>query len=205
MLNSKGRDLFVMLLISANENNQLKKHYIFFDIAKGIGIILVVIGHCIPDATAPGGISLPFFKAFHDIIYSFHMPLFFFIAGYFTGDNTGTIMNSYDKVKRLRKRVIRLIIPYFVVGLFYAPVKIVLSQFANKPYNINDFWKILIGINPMGELWFLYSLFIITLIALLLNNKISKLGLAIMLIINIYAPILPIVTGRKLQVEVEQT
>lgn len=195
MFNSKGRILFAMSLISANENNQVKNHYIFFDIAKGIGIILVVIGHCIPDATAQGGISSPFFKALHDIIYSFHMPLFFFIAGYFTGDNTGTIMNLCDKAERLRKRVNRLIIPYFVVGLCYAPGKIVLSQFANKPYKISDFWKILIGTNPMGELWFLYSLFIITLIALLLNNRISKLGLVIMLIINLYAPLLPIVTG----------
>lgn len=40
------------------------------DIAKGIGIILVVVGHCIKCNTYPG-----------IFIYAFHMPLFFLISG----------------------------------------------------------------------------------------------------------------------------
>lgn len=40
-----------------------------FSIVKGIGIILMVIGH----ASSP----------FHDFIYLFHMPLFFMISGFF--------------------------------------------------------------------------------------------------------------------------
>lgn len=40
------------------------------DIAKGLGIILVVIGHFMSMASYPG-----------KVIYSFHMPLFFFISG----------------------------------------------------------------------------------------------------------------------------
>lgn len=60
-----------------------EKRDIFFDIAKGIGIILVVIGHCIPDAST-GNISDTFLKSIFRIIYSFHMPLFFFVAGIFT-------------------------------------------------------------------------------------------------------------------------
>lgn len=34
----------------------------YIDIAKGIGIILVVIGHCIPDASSLTGISNPYFN-----------------------------------------------------------------------------------------------------------------------------------------------
>ena len=47
-------------------------------IAKGIAIILVVIGHCIPDATSNTGISVSAYRWLHSVIYSFHMPLFFF-------------------------------------------------------------------------------------------------------------------------------
>lgn len=49
----------------------------YLDIAKGIGILLVVIGHCIPDASTPNGVSIISYKILFDLIYSFHMPLFF--------------------------------------------------------------------------------------------------------------------------------
>ena len=42
-----------------------------FDIMKGLGIICMILGH-IPI----GGIT-------QQVIYSFHMPMFFFISGYF--------------------------------------------------------------------------------------------------------------------------
>lgn len=50
---------------------------ITFDIAKGIGIVLVVIGHYIPD-NAPS-----WYIGFVSFVYHFHMPLFFMIAGFF--------------------------------------------------------------------------------------------------------------------------
>ena len=43
------------------------------DIAKGIGILLVIVGHT-------GG--LPAHSTVHHFIYSFHMPLFMFASGF---------------------------------------------------------------------------------------------------------------------------
>ena len=57
------------------------KRLTYVDIAKGIGIFLVVVGHCIPDATSSTGISIGFYRWLHDVIYSFHMPLFSFCQG----------------------------------------------------------------------------------------------------------------------------
>ncbi|HFC54058.1 MAG TPA: hypothetical protein ENJ43_06455, partial [Gammaproteobacteria bacterium] len=58
---------------------KLSNKHIFFGwvmIAKGIGIVLVVIGHFhLPDSP----------EAWHDIrriIYLFHMPLFFILSGF---------------------------------------------------------------------------------------------------------------------------
>lgn len=48
-----------------------KRRDVTFDIAKGIGIILVVIGHYIP-AGAP-----EWYELFIRFFYHFHMPLFF--------------------------------------------------------------------------------------------------------------------------------
>lgn len=46
------------------------------DIAKAICIVLVVIGHYSPEC------SPLWYTMTHDIIYSFHMPLFMFASGY---------------------------------------------------------------------------------------------------------------------------
>lgn len=48
-----------------------KKRLEYIDIARGIGIVLVVLGHCL--SQLDGGLRT--------FIYSFHMPLFFALAG----------------------------------------------------------------------------------------------------------------------------
>jgi fucose 4-O-acetylase-like acetyltransferase len=50
------------------------KRVAYIDIAKGIGIILVVMGH------NDFALISPFA---HKLIYSFHMPMFFFMSGMF--------------------------------------------------------------------------------------------------------------------------
>ena len=48
------------------------KRLAHIDLLKGIGIILVLLGH------------LPINGIMHMLIYSFHMPLFFFCSGFFS-------------------------------------------------------------------------------------------------------------------------
>lgn len=72
------------------------------------------------------------------------------------------------------------------------PVKIFLSSYANKPYHISDFGKILFGVNPDGELWFLYVLFVITIaVSLIAKNTIGKKGLVISFLIFVLGIINP--------------
>jgi fucose 4-O-acetylase-like acetyltransferase len=70
------------------------------DIMKGIGIISVVLGHC--------GLLPP--KIIH-FIYSFHMPLFFIIAGYFYKER--------GVVASLQKDAKRLLFPYVVFATIF--------------------------------------------------------------------------------------
>ena len=101
-----------------------------------------------------------------------------------------------DTDETVNKKAKRLIVPYVFVGLCYAPLKLLLSQFANKPYNIHDLWKMLIGINPDGELWFLYALFVISVIAIIVEGVNSKIILLISLIVTLNNSFLIIVTNH---------
>ena len=88
----------------------------------------------------------------------------------------------------IQSRAVRLLVPYIIVGLCYAPFKILLSNFANKPYEISSIWQIIIGINPDGELWFLYALFVITMIAAIFSFRVSLLGLLVAIMLLIWNP-----------------
>ncbi len=76
-------------------------------IAKGIGIILVVVGHFIP-ASSPG-----YWLSFRQFIYSFHMPLFFLLSGYLY--NPGK--HSYTNL--LKNKTKRLLYPFVTVAGFF--------------------------------------------------------------------------------------
>lgn len=83
-----------------------KKHMLWLDMAKGFAIACVVLGHCLSDTTA-----------LHDWIYSFHMPLFFALAGF--------TMRAKPRLEVLKSSFRRLLIPYFIVCgilLFFAVV-----------------------------------------------------------------------------------
>ena len=54
---------------------------LWVDAARGIGMMLVVLGHAISDTTMDN----PLLSRLFYFIYSFHMPLFFFISGYCGG------------------------------------------------------------------------------------------------------------------------
>lgn len=108
------------------------------DIAKGIGIILVVVGHCINAYTIPG-----------IFIYAFHMPLFFFISG---------ICFNGEKNKRflpfMYKRFLQLIIPAVLFSAIIISVSFFLLD--KDIYLSNISW-----IGFPHAIWFLGILFIV--------------------------------------------
>lgn len=74
-----------------------KKIYLFIDVAKGIGIIAVMLGHIY------GG-------ELSKVMYMFHMPLFFIIGGFL-------FRKKEDKKQFLIDKAVQLMLPY-VVFLF---------------------------------------------------------------------------------------
>ena len=126
------------------------------DIAKGIGIILVIIGH----ANCP---NLP-----HGIIYSFHMPLFFFLSRLFISRQCENNFHIY-----LKKNFKSLLLPYFYFNIISIAFYYTMSIMFHKELLIGNVQDNLIGIfvgmrfgSPYHHvLWFLPCLFFAKMLA----------------------------------------
>lgn len=143
------------------------------NVAKGIGIILVVIGH------ASTNINLLNF------IYLFHMPLFFFISGYFYKDE-----HTKAPWEFFKKRVMGLYVPFIkfellalVLHNIFLKWNIYTQQMTNG-YSIRDMITVAQQIVSFQHtqimtftFWFLPSLFFASMIFIAINitaNKLTK-------------------------------
>lgn len=153
----------------------------FFSTAKGIGIILMAMGHC----GAPGLLG--------KLIYQFHMPLFFFCSGYFLKD----IINKDTLFLIYKKRFKGIYVKFFCWSIlflslhnafFHLNIYNDIVLFRGQPsylYNTSDFLykasKIILSMNEHEQLvrsfWFLKQLFLSSIIVptlLYLTNKTTK-------------------------------
>lgn len=149
-------------------------------IAKAIGIIMVVVGHC---SITP--------MLLRDFIYLFHVPLFFFLSGYL-------LKNEYlDKVQVFVKRKITgLYFPYQKYAIIFillhnvffridiygnvydynGQYQHIYSSFYDYGYNILRALFMCTNEQLLGGLWFLRTLFIASIIGVLLMSYIRSIN-----------------------------
>ena len=130
-----------------------KERNISLDIAKGIGIILIVFGHIRNSDSNPVLLNAISF------VYYFHVTLFFFISGYFSSPN-----RSFSEY--VRKKVKQLLIPYLWANLILYIVESFVHLLIIRDGIVNTgfvyFLRTLLGIEPVnlaGPTWFMMSLF----------------------------------------------
>lgn len=141
-------------------------HYDWVDAAKGLGIVFVVLGHAIAD-TMP---NVPVFEKIFQIVYSFHMPLFFFLSG-FCGIKALQKRQLHEKEAYILERFKRLMIPYFFVGICYIPIKLFMADYVTKKIDIQHIvMGFLCGDNPNSQLWTLYVLFLDAVFLCVMSN-----------------------------------
>ena len=133
-----------------------------FDILKGIAIFMVIMGHvltmCIRDID-----NAVLFKFVEKI----HMPIFFFISGYFTYK---VLENGELVMPKLIVRVKQLLIPFFVMStlwIYYFPHSGLQSPFVST-------WEGLYTNIGKNGYWFTLCLFEIIVIYSLMINLFSK-------------------------------
>lgn len=142
--------------------------------AQLIGCLLVVLGHSIPlNWNVPNLIyNIDVF------IYTFHMPLFFFISG-FLFEKTNSV-NRYNYVSYVKKRSAKLMLPYVVLTLIgFVPKTLMVKFFDDESsFSIKYFIECFLipRQNVWGHFWFLPTLLIISTFAFLFSKlKASRL------------------------------
>ncbi len=162
-----------------------KRYYTEINIARGIALLFVILGH-----SFPGGESV-INKIVYNVCYSFHMGLFFILSGFVAANKL--ISGNYKITQQLKNKTIRLLVPYFIFSAVTLILKIFTEKFANNPFYLKDSWKILLGENPNGGLWFLWTLFMISAIYLffgkLKHNLVYFAGFSVIAYIaNLFLP-----------------
>ncbi|MBP3690646.1 MAG: acyltransferase family protein [Schwartzia sp.] len=113
------------------------------DLVKAVTIFLVILGHTTPNGATP---------LYRRILYSFHMPLFFFLAGLSIRPEPITGREGWQSF--LRKNTLALVVPYLIWGLIYAPF-----SFDRFPQLFYASWRTLTAMGTLTSLWYLPALF----------------------------------------------
>ncbi len=147
------------------ELRKQKIDYITF--IQSLAVTLVVIGHSFPKEILTD--SLPAWAAcIRSLIYSFHMPLFFVLAGFlfvYSFEKKG--LGSFKEF--FIKKFNRLIIPYIAVGsVAYCLKTFIFNSFAYRPSTPSALFYLKSMLYPLSNpniyLWFLPTIFIVFLI-----------------------------------------
>jgi fucose 4-O-acetylase-like acetyltransferase len=117
----------------------LKERDYYFDNARSILIFFVIFGHCLEYFILTD--YYPLAETFYWWIYTFHMPAFIFISGYFA--------KNYQKKGYFHALFYKTLVPGWIFSLVYG----VLNQHIHSWQALNP----LIGANWIS--WFMFSLF----------------------------------------------
>ncbi|ELK2034093.1 acyltransferase [Vibrio vulnificus] len=150
------------------------------DYAKAIGIILVVFGH-VNRGIYDAGFGLP--ESIHSVvdsvIYSFHMPLFFFLSGLFC-------MESFRKrggTGVLKAKIDTLIYPYLLWSLLQGSIEVGLSNYTNGSTSFSDLIQILWA--PRAQFWFLYVLFAIFCVMAVYFSMVKRRQVELLFVLSV--------------------
>jgi fucose 4-O-acetylase-like acetyltransferase len=155
--------------MSIKLNNRIQ----FIDVAKGLGIIMVVIGHISNNKLITG------------IIYQFHMPLFFFVSGYLFIIKENERNNFYSKLKQLGiPYVIFLFIISIVQFYHFFLIEHTLLSFKNIFFFIT---RAILGGRWLAAhatvFWFVSVLFLVTILMNYILLRISSLKIKIVMFV----------------------
>ncbi|MDO4796893.1 MAG: acyltransferase family protein [Coriobacteriales bacterium] len=132
------------------------------DIAKAITIFLVIVGHTTSNTDT---------IMYRRVLYAFHMPLFFFLAGMSTKPKPVHGLAGYRTF--LKKNILALVVPFVVWGLVYAPF-----SFSNFSYLFYASWAALGKMGTLTSLWYLSAFFVARIIVQLIISVLDGFGMS---------------------------
>lgn len=133
--------------------------------ARGIGIVLVVYGHCLRGLADAGVVDRsPVVMLSDYMIYTFHMPLFFAISGFLfraEGVSAGRMW-----IARLKA----IAYPYLLWSVVQGSIQLLLARSGAVNTPLDPARLLQIGWNPISPFWFLYALFLAGIFAFYLRK-----------------------------------
>ncbi len=158
----------------------------WIDYAKGLGIILVVYAHLLSSGFN-AGLSIPekFFLLSDSTVYSFHMPLFFFLAGLFVRQSLLKRGSWKFFVSKLRF----IAYPYLLWSFLQGTVELIFSKQSHRGITVADLFTI--PYLPLAQFWFLYAIFLMYAVYALLSylGKFAPVILLVLAWILFFNPI----------------
>lgn len=141
----------------------MKRRIEWIDIARGIAILFVIIGHSLGNYMS---------SYFANLIYVFHMPIFFVLSGY--------LYHKKSKGKFLQSSYFNLIVPYIgtvVVAFLLLTLYMIHNNSIIAPSRVHSYYALLVSalygvgsdatvpfthyhIIAIGAIWFLLAFFI---------------------------------------------
>ncbi|AVK62251.1 acetyltransferase [Lactobacillus sp. CBA3605] len=140
----------------------MKSRIQWIDIARGIAILAVIVGHTLGPYT--GGFL-------GSLIFAFHMPIFFILSGY--------LYHQRPLQRELKNGSLNLLVPYAITSILVLLISIVALQLPANPLIMGYFTSTKAGVvsilygagsavfapwqltvQPLGALWFLLSMFV---------------------------------------------
>ena len=169
-----------------SEENYVKRNETI-DVAKGIGIFLMVLGH------------MHINEQLNLFIYSFHMPLFYIISGFLYKNSGG-----YYWIKKKAKS---LLVPYFCFGIVYILISFVLSAGdleILKRNAIGLFYESTNNLPIESALWFLTSMFFLLIIVSILEKiDFNSIKLVLIVFLTVVGSLFPNVMGFRLPMSID--
>lgn len=153
---------------------------IALDIAKAICIILVVMGHYVPDN------SPAWYVLVHDVIYTFHMPLFMFVSGYvYIATKKRSTYGDF-----LLKKVRWLMVPYLTTSVMVIVIKLLTqgSMSVDNPVTIFSFVEMFYMPVAGYFLWFIWALWWMFVLVPLFRGKQKHVELFVLGIVLHFIP-----------------
>lgn len=163
----------------------------WLDSLKGFTIISVIVGHIVGGYKSSG-----LYASYEDVeiilarlVYSFHMPLFFLISGFFFS-RAYIELDGKVKVDKLKVQLLDLIAVYVVFSVILVCFYALLGSHANHSISFSDL--LCIGWKPVSIYWYIHVLILLYLAnVLFVKVKQKVLLVALFLIVGIFSAVIP--------------
>lgn len=159
------------------------------DLAKGLAILFVLLGHSILYHPIQMASMYHWCEVLDRVITSFNMPMFFLISGYLFSKTRKSTADLY------KGKTLRILVPYLSIMMVEIIIKLIMPSeyFYNKTGG--GISSIINTLLYGGDRWFFYTLFIIFLLVIPFREALKKkwldLGIIVALVIVYFFDFLP--------------